>query len=133
MLGPEAGEGVVVVTRFENVRRSTYPVLKIVHWFVARDVRRLARRRGFIGVHLFYDAGSHVALSVSIWKELAAVRVMGEVNRHIVAVRVPGHFGWRTRSGVFGFMGDWRAVLFASPVSSDSPLKNNTSLVKETP
>jgi hypothetical protein len=125
-------EGVVVVTRFEGVRRRTFPVLRAVHWFVARDVRRRGKKRGFVGVHLFYDPAAQVALSVSVWKELEAVRVMGEVNRHIVAVRVPGHFGWRTRSGVFGFAGDWRAVLFASPVKSINPLKT-TSLAKETP
>jgi len=132
MLEPDKDEGVVVVTRFDGVRRLAFPVLKAIHWFVARDVRRRGKKRGFIGVHLFYDPAGQVALSVSIWRELEAVRVMGEVNRHVVAVRVPGHFGWHTRSGVFRFAGDWRAVLFASPISSPNPLRTS-SLAKEAP
>ncbi|HEX6700021.1 MAG TPA: hypothetical protein VF101_04755 [Gaiellaceae bacterium] len=131
LLNGSGADGVVVVTRFDGVTVLTLPLFVLIHRLVARDVRRVAREDGFIGVRFFRDRRARVVWSVSLWTHLDAVRAMGRVNRHVMAARLPGRLGWTTRSGVFRFGGDWRAVLFDSKLHTRNPLTEATQAEKE--
>jgi hypothetical protein len=119
-LEPDPAGGQVVITRFECPNVWTLVALRCLHMRVARDVRRHAA--GFLGVRAIVDWRARVLLSVSVWADLDSVYSMGDVPRHITAARLPGRFGVRTTSGVFCAVGDWRRVMFRSPVSGGSPL-----------
>ena len=94
--------------------------LLVVHRRIARDVRRQAE--GFLGVRTIVDWRRRSFLSMSVWTGLDSVYSMGAVQRHVTAARLPAQLGVDTVCGVFCFIGDWRRVMFRSPVESHSPL-----------
>jgi hypothetical protein len=112
--------GQVVVTRFDCRTVLNLLYLLIVHLRLKRDVRRQAD--GFVGVRTIVDWRRRSFLSISVWVDLDSVYTMGAVPRHVAAARLPGHLGVATTCGVFCFVGDWRRVMFRSPVASHSPL-----------
>jgi len=70
--------------------------------------------------------------SISIWQNLQDIYQMGEVQRHVLAARVPVRLGVRTQSGVFTYVGDWRRVLFDSKYHGGaSPITGWTQLSGE--
>jgi hypothetical protein len=97
-----------------------------LHTRVKRDVRR--QGDGLIGSRVIVDWHRRVMLSVSLWPDIASVYSMGNVPRHVEAARVPGRLGIRTTSGVFCFAGDWRRVMFGSPMPPRTPLAPLTDL-----
>ena len=109
-----------MVTRFECATLSRLIVMLIVHARVKRDVRR--QGGGLIGSRTLVDWRRRVLLSVSLWPSIESVYSMGNVRRHVVAVRLPGRLGIRTTCGVFCYAGDWRRVMFGAPVESQSPI-----------
>ncbi|MEN3609905.1 hypothetical protein AAH979_10180 [Plantactinospora sp. ZYX-F-223] len=117
----EPGGGQVVVTRFECGSLARLLVLLVLHHRVKRDVARLGE--GLIGSRVVVDWRRRVALSVSLWPDIGSVYSMGGVPRHVAAARLPGRLGIRTTCGVFCFAGDWRRVMFHSPVPARSPFE----------
>jgi hypothetical protein len=120
-LEPDVAGGQVMVTRFDCRTLMNLLYLLVVHLRLKRDVRRHAE--GFIGVRTIVDWRRRSFLSVSVWADLDSVYSMGGVPRHVEAARLPGRLGVETTCGVFCFVGDWRRVMFRSPVPSVSPLK----------
>jgi hypothetical protein len=117
---PDPAASQVVMTRFECPNLLALVRLRLLHGRVGRDVRRHAA--GFLGVRVVVDWPTRVMWSISLWEDLDSVYSMGDVPRHIVAARAPGRLGVRTTSGVFCFAGDWRHVMFRSPMPGVSPL-----------
>jgi hypothetical protein len=117
-LRPEGGQ--VMVTRFEcgSVAKLLYMVL--LHLRIKRDVHRMGD--GLIGSRVIIDWRRRVMLSVSLWPDIDSVYSMGSVPRHIAAARIPARLGVRTTCGVFCFAGDWRRVMFGSPVEPRTPV-----------
>jgi hypothetical protein len=120
VLETDPGGGQVVVTRFECSTLRGLLAIRLLHLRLERDVRRNAP--GFIGVRTLTRWRSRTLLSISLWKDLDSVYGMGMVPRHVSAVRVPGRLGARTTCGMFCFVGDWRRVMFGSPMQARSPL-----------
>jgi hypothetical protein len=120
ILETDPGGGQVVVTRFECGTLRALLAIRLLHVRLKHDVRRNAA--GFVGVKTLADWRGRTLLSVSLWKDLDSVYTMGMVRRHVSAVRLPGRLGVRTTCGVFCFVGDWRRVMFQSPMQARSPL-----------
>jgi hypothetical protein len=95
----------------------------LFHVRLKLDVRRQAR--GFVGVKMLIDWRRRTLLSISLWKDLDSVYSMGSVPRHVAAARIPMGLGIETTCGVFCFVGDWRRVMFQSPVQPRSPLHSH--------
>jgi hypothetical protein len=108
-----------MVTRFECDTIINLVAMLLLHLRVKRHVHRLGD--GLIGSRVIVDWRRRVMLSVSLWPNIESVYSMGNVPRHVEAARVPGHLGIRTTCGVFCFAGDWRRVMFGSPVESHTP------------
>jgi len=118
--------GVVVVTQFEC--RTLRQVLAV--WWLHRKVKPDVAREspGFLDVRLYIDWRARRVRSVSLWSDGLALFDMGQVDSHIRAAHAPVGWGVRTSCGVFGYLGDWRAVMFgdggyvtASPLSRTPP------------
>ncbi|MDX6394707.1 MAG: hypothetical protein QOJ73_5770 [Streptosporangiaceae bacterium] len=112
--------GQVVVTRFECRTLFDLLALRVMHVRLKIDVRRHAR--GFVGIKVLTDWRSRTLLSISLWRDLDSVYSMGDVPRHISAVRVSGTLAEATACGIFCFVGDWRHVMFRDPAVASSPL-----------
>lgn len=114
------GGGEVVITRFEcRTWRSLLTVL-LLHLRVKPQVKKVAP--GFRGSSVLVNWRDKTVLSVSLWESAKSIYSMGQVSRHILATRVPGHTGVATTSGVYSYVGDWRRVLFRSRLESPPPL-----------
>lgn len=120
LLEPDVAGGQVVVTRFECGSLLKLAVLLFFHLKLKMDVRRKAT--GYVGVRTLVDWRHRTFLSISLWKDLDSVYSMGSVPRHVAAARIPGGMRIRTTCGVFCYVGDWRRVMFQSPVPQHSPL-----------
>ncbi|HEX8627386.1 MAG TPA: hypothetical protein VF755_04370 [Catenuloplanes sp.] len=120
LLEPDVAGGQIVVTRFDCGGLVNLVTLLVVHQRLKLDVRRQAN--GFVGVRTIVDWRRRSFLSISLWADLDSVYSMGGVPRHVTAARLPGQLGVATTCGVFCFVGDWRRVMFRSPVPSHSPL-----------
>ncbi len=108
-----------MVTRFECGTFAKVLVMLLLHLRIKRDVGRLGE--GLIGSRVVIDWRRRVVLSISLWPDIDSVYSMGNVPRHVRAARVPGKLGIETTCGVFCFAGDWRRVMFQSPVEARSP------------
>ena len=117
--------GQVVVTRFECGSLLALLVVLALHLRVKRDVRRQAS--GFVGIKLLIGWRDRTILSISLWKDLDSIYSMGNVPRHVSAVRVPNGLGVQTTAGIFCYVGDWRRVMFRSPSPPISPLRARQS------
>lgn len=71
---------------------------------------------------MFFDWSGRTVRSVSLWRDVSAIRGMGEVGAHVKAARVPGRFRIDTAGAVFDYSGDWRNVLFGDGWGGPSPL-----------
>lgn len=116
---PDGGQ--VVVTRFESRSLAGLLTILLLHLRLKYDVRRQAR--GFVTVKIHLDWRHRTLLSISLWRDLDSVYSMGDVPRHVSAVRLPGGLGVETACGVFCYMGDWRRVMFGGTPTSGSPLR----------
>ncbi|MQA86075.1 MAG: hypothetical protein GEV03_15955 [Streptosporangiales bacterium] len=114
-------DGQIVVTRFDCPTYRSLLAVLMLHARLKIEVRRKAG--GFVGVKLLIDFRRRTVLSISLWKDLDSVYSMGQVPGHIEATRIPRGFGINTNCGVFCFVGDWRRVMFGSPVRQRSPLQ----------
>lgn len=123
LLEPDVAGGQVVVTRFECGTLLKLASIMLFHVRLKLDVRRQAR--GFVGVKMLIDWRRRTLLSISLWKDLDSVYSMGSVPRHVAAARIPMGLGIETTCGVFCFVGDWRRVMFQSPVQPRSPLHSH--------
>jgi hypothetical protein len=122
LLETDPAGGQVVVTRFECGSLPKLAAILLLHVRVKLDVRRQAS--GFLGIKLLIDWRHRTILSISLWKDLDSVYSMGNVPRHVAAVRVPGGMGVQTTCGVFCFVGDWRRVMFGGQCVTRSPLSD---------
>jgi len=117
---PDPAGGQVVITRFECPSRLVLLRLVVLHLRIKRAVRR--RLPELVGSRLIVDWGTRTLLSISVWPSLESVYGMGSVPEHVSGSRIPGRLGVRTTAGFFTFTGDWRQIMFGSPVAAHSPL-----------
>lgn len=117
-LHPEGGQ--VVVTRFECGSVFRLMVIRLLHANLKRDVRRTAA--GFIAVRTVIDWRRRTMLSISLWKSLDSIYAMGNVPRHVSAVRLPSQLRVATTCGIYYLVGDWRRVMFRGAAVTRSPL-----------
>jgi hypothetical protein len=110
-----------VVTRFECPNLAVLLYLLALHVRIKRDVVRHAP--GLVASRVVVQWRTRTMLSLSLWQNLDSVYDMGSVPRHVAGSRVPGRLGVATSSGVFGFTGDWRRVMFGAPAEPRSPLR----------
>lgn len=112
--------GVVVVTQFEC--RTWRNVIAV--WWLHHRVKPAVTKASasFLGVRLYIDWRTRRVRSVSLWSEGVALFDMGEVGPHIRAARAPARWGVETSCGVFGYLGDWRTVMFGGGYATTSPL-----------
>jgi hypothetical protein len=95
---------------------------------ILHGLHRLVKREALrkipecLGVTILTDWRSRTMYSISLWRDMKDIYKMGEVQKHILAARVPGRLGVHTESGVFTYVGDWRRVLFSSKYSGSSPI-----------
>jgi len=81
------------------------------HRRVKRDVRR--RVDGFVAVSLGVDVRTRTAFSLSLWRDLAAMRNVGHARRHVEAARQTLRSAdVETEQMVYQPLGDWRTVLW---------------------
>lgn len=121
LLETDPAGGQVVVTRFECGSLLKLLAVRVLHVRLKLDVRRHAR--GFVGVKVLADWRRRTLLSISLWQDLDSLYSMGDVPRHVAAVRVAGTLTRGTACGVFCFVGDWRQVMFRGPANAKrSPL-----------
>lgn len=119
--------GQVVITRFEC--RSLYALMLIraLHRPVKKDVRRHAK--GYLGGTTLIQWRQRTLLSFSIWDGVESIYDMGQVNRHVSAARVPHRLSAVTSCGIYTYRGDWRNVMFATPISAAQepihPIRSN--------
>jgi hypothetical protein len=118
-LEPDPAGGQVVVTRFECDSLLKLAAVRILHIRLKFDVRRHAK--GFLGVKVLTDWRRRTLLSISLWQDLDSIYSMGQVARHVSAVRVAGTLTTGTACGVFCFVGDWRQVMFRGEAVNRSP------------
>lgn len=113
--------GCVVITRFEcrTLPRLLYLVLR--HSATKRAVRRSAK--GYVGSRAIVDWRQRTLMSVSLWRSVASIFSMGEVQEHVVAARLPRRLGIATTCGIYTFAGDWRTVMFGTVTEAHSPLE----------
>jgi hypothetical protein len=116
---PDAGQ--VVITRFECPGVVTLLYLLALHVRIKHAVRRQVP--GLIATRVVVQWRERTMLSISLWPDLSTIYAMGSVQRHVIGSRVPGRLGVRTSSGVFGFTGDWRRIMFGSPAAAVDPLQ----------
>ncbi|MES9542602.1 hypothetical protein [Actinomadura sp. NPDC000600] len=121
VIEPDPALGQVVVTRFECGTLPKLLALIVLHVRVKRQVRRHAR--GLVASRAVVQWRRRTLLSVSLWEDLQSIYSMGNVTAHVGAAGVPHALGVRTAAGVFCFAGDWRRVLFQSPLEPRSPLR----------
>ena len=74
------------------------------------------------GVKVLTDWRRRTLLSISLWQDLDSIYSMGQVPRHVSAVRTAGTLATGTACGVFCFVGDWRQVMFRGEAVNHSPL-----------
>lgn len=117
--------GVVVVTQFEC--RTWRRVIAV--WWMHRRVKPAVTEasKEFLGVRLFIDWRTRRVRSVSLWSEGTALFGMGEIDAHVRAAHIPLRWGMATSCGVFGYLGDWRTVMFGGGYATQSPLAVTTS------
>jgi hypothetical protein len=121
LLDTDPARGTVVVTRFECRSLLSMVAMRILHVRLKLDVRR--RASGFIGIKVLANWRQRTLLSISLWRDLDSVYSMGDVPRHISAVRAARALTTGTACGVFCFVGDWRQVMFRTSTSTESPLQ----------
>jgi hypothetical protein len=119
LLDTDPAGGMVVVTRFNCHNLASLLALRVLHIRLKHDVRRHAK--GFIGVKTLILWHSHTLLSISLWQDLDSVYSMGNVPRHVSAVRRTGALASETACGVFCYTGDWRRVMFRTSSTKSSP------------
>jgi hypothetical protein len=118
--------GQVVITRFECP--SLWRLVRILarHYRVKREVRRVAD--GYLGSTTYIHWGRRTLLSISLWRSLDSIYDMGKANSHIEASRVPARLGVSTTCGIYTYAGDWRQLMFGTPVAAaNEPLVERSS------
>jgi hypothetical protein len=114
--------GQVVITRFECPSVYALVLIRLLHRSVKKDVRR--RAKGFLGATTLIQWSSRTLLSFTLWDSLESIYDMGQVTRHVVAARVPHRLGSATVCGIYTFRGDWRNVMFGTPVpKANEPIR----------
>jgi hypothetical protein len=112
--------GQVVITRFECPSRLRLLVILAMHYRVKKEVRRVAE--GYLGGTTIVQWKQRTLLSLSLWRQLDSIYDMGKANRHIVASRVPARLRVSTACGIYAYSGDWRQLMFGTPVAANEPL-----------
>ncbi|WP_445528402.1 hypothetical protein [Streptomyces cyslabdanicus] len=111
-----------MITRFEC--RSLYALLliRLLHRTVKKDVRRYAG--GYLGGTTYVQWRQRTLLSFSVWDSLGSIYDMGQVTRHVSAARIPGRLRAATACGIYSYRGDWRNVMFETPVDAgEEPIR----------
>lgn len=110
LTGADDTSGQIIVTRFECPTLRSLLTLRLLHVFLRYYVRRDAE--GFLGIRLLTDWRDRTILSISLWEDLSSVYTIGNVRRHIFAVRVVRQLRVRTGCGIFSSLGDCQHVMF---------------------
>jgi hypothetical protein len=121
--------GQVAITRFECRTLLRLLLVLAMHYRVKREVRRVAN--GFLGATTLIQWRQRTLLSISLWRELDGIYDMGKANRHISASRMPARLGVSTACGIYAYAGDWRQIMFATPVAANEPLFATRSTLTE--
>jgi hypothetical protein len=121
LLELDDSKGCVVITRFECRTLPQLLFLIALHRKVHRDVRH--RAQGLVRATTIVHWRGKTLMSISLWSDLDALYSMGRVRRHIDAARLPARLGIATSCGVYGFVGDWRRVMFGTQAEARSPMQ----------
>jgi hypothetical protein len=105
--------GQFVLTRFECPNLYALLVVKLLHYRVRPQIRRVAP--GYLGGTTSVQWRSRTVLSLSLWRDLDGVYDMGQATRHVLAARVPSRLGVRTSCDIYTRRGEWRHVMFGVP------------------
>jgi hypothetical protein len=119
VLEADQNGGQVIVTRFECPSIPSMLAVRLLHSRLRLDVRREAT--GFLGVKMLLDWRHRTVVSISLWQNIESVYTIGNVGRHVFAVRAARRLRARTSCELYCSVGECKRVMFPHPIGTGPP------------